>query len=230
MRSLVLCSGGLDSAVCLAIAAGVTSAHEGETHTLTFDYGQSHSHEIESAINLSLHYKVKKHHIISLHGMLAGGGSALVDKGVEQPTGSYQELERNEKGMSPTYVPFRNGTFLSIGAAIAIVQECDIIWFGTHADDAGHWAYPDCTPVFMETMSRAIFKGSYEKVTLMTPLEDNLKKDIVRRGVDLGVPFELTRSCYSADPVSCGRCPTCIERLEAFRANGITDPIEYQKE
>jgi len=222
MRSLVLCSGGLDSAVCLGLAA-----KDGEVETLTCNYGQSHIHEIESAAKLSAHYKVRAHHVISLPDIFRGGGSTLVD-GLEPPSMSYKDLQKNEAGMSPTYVPFRNGNLLSIATAMALTRECGYVWFGSHADDAGHWAYPDCSMDFLTAMRDAIYVGSYRKVLLITPLVNDLKKDVVRKGAGLGVPFALSRSCYSADPVSCGKCPTCIERLGAFKANGLTDPIEYQ--
>ncbi|HEY7420083.1 MAG TPA: 7-cyano-7-deazaguanine synthase, partial [Ktedonobacteraceae bacterium] len=142
------------------------------------------------------------------------------------------------QGPSPTYVPFRNGTMLSLAAAYAITQGLDRIVIGAHADDARNWAYPDCTPEFMGHMGGAIEVGSYDKVRLATPFQYMTKVQIIEKGGGLVVPFELTWSCY--DPVlnkqepghmptyiHCGQCPTCVARYAAFESLGLKDPVEY---
>lgn len=222
MKSLVLCSGGIDSAVCLALAA-----QAGEVETLTCNYGQRHYWELASAKALSIHYKVRKHHLVTLPDIFRGSGkSSLVDEGLDLPTMTYQEL-REEYGVSPTYVPFRNANLLSVAASKALVCQCDYIWFGAHAEDARNWAYPDCTPEFIGAMANAIYIGTYHKVRLMAPLTWLMKADIVQLGTKLNVPFEVTRTCYSSSKEACGICPSCVERLEAFRVNNLMDPVPY---
>lgn len=224
MVSLVLCSGGLDSAVCLDLAR-----RQGDVETLTLLYGQSHKEEVGSARKLSSYYHVLDHHIITLPDIFRGSGkSTLVDEGLEQPKMTYKEL-REAQGVSPTYVPFRNANFLSVATTIALVRECESVWIGAHAEDARNWAYPDCSPEFLGAMANAIYIGTYFRVRLVAPLTWYMKVDIVRLGKELNVPFDLTRSCYRPGELSCGNCPSCVERKEAFRLNGLEDPIKYDR-
>jgi 7-cyano-7-deazaguanine synthase len=125
-------------------------------------------------------------------------------------------------------VPYRNGTFLSHAASLALEIEADMIYAGMHAEDAHNWAYPDCTPEFIGAMQNAIYIGTYYKVRLVAPFTYKSKADIVELGIKLGAPLHLTWSCYEGGAVACGICPTCIGRLEAFRSLGQTDPIEYE--
>lgn len=217
MNALVVLSGGLDSTVALCWArnrfAGV--------HAISFVYGQKHRTEIDRARDICDY--------LSVPWMWAdvnlGIGGALM--GVEKmPHMTYEELAEQE-GPSPTYVPYRNGTFLSLSTSHALAMGVDVIVAGMHADDAHNWAYPDCTPEFIGAMQNAIYIGSYFKVRLECPFTYMEKADIVRLGADLGAPFEMTMSCYEGTDPACGKCPTCVSRLEAFKKAGIYDPIAY---
>jgi len=160
----------------------------------------------------------------------------LTDPSKRVPEISYSDIT----GMSPTYVPFRNGQLLSRIAGIAQgwVMEGDIqdpatreatIWFGAHAEDAHNWAYPDCTPEFVGAMANAIYIGTYHRVRLITPFLFWKKSSIVLEGEVLGLPFELTWSCYKGEEKQCGVCMTCQARKGAFRDAAILDPTEYAR-
>ena len=143
------------------------------------------------------------------------------------PEKSYAEQIEETKGDTPvsTYVPFRNGLFLSSAASIAISKECNVIYYGAHSDDAAGFAYPDCSQDFVDYMNKAIYEGSGHQLKLEAPFATFTKKDIVRMGIELKVPYELTWSCYEGNDKPCGKCGTCIDRQAAFEANGITDPV-----
>ena len=141
---------------------------------------------------------------------------------------SYAEqlAELGGSGTVTAYVPFRNGLFLSYAAAVAIQLECDKIYYGAHADDAAGRAYPDCTPEFIQYMSNAIKEGTAGKVIMEAPWWNLNKAGIVKAGIELGMThkeFEHTWSCYEGKEEPCGTCGTCIDRKEAFMANGIVD-------
>ena len=123
-----------------------------------------------------------------------------------------------------TYVPFRNGLFLSSAASIALSRGCGEIWYGAHADDAAGAAYPDCSPVFNKAMGDAIWEGSGHQLRICAPFVEVNKAEVVRIGLSIGVPYELTWSCYEGGDVPCGKCGTCIDRAAAFAANGVKDP------
>jgi 7-cyano-7-deazaguanine synthase len=158
-----------------------------------------------------------------------GHAGVLMDHTASMPHDTYEALQAHE-GPSPTYVPYRNGTFLSLAASLALDprMKCDTIYAGMHAEDAHNWAYPDCTPEFIGAMQNAIYVGTYREVRLVVPFTYKSKADIVALGVRLGVPFELTHSCYEGKRPACGQCPTCVGRLEAFLTNGMKDPLEYE--
>ena len=121
-------------------------------------------------------------------------------------------------------MPFRNGLFLSSAASIAISKGCNVIYYGAHADDAAGFAYPDCSPVFNNAMNEAIWEGSGHQVKIEAPFVNMTKAGIVKMGMELGVPYELTWSCYEGGDKPCGKCGTCIDRAAAFKENGIEDP------
>lgn len=221
-KALVVLSGGLDSTVALAVAARQNST----VISVSFDYGQKHKVELEAATRIASHYKILHHTAIV---PLGHGGALMAQDGEfpEMPQATYEELQVAE-GPSPTYVPYRNGTFLSLAASYALEQECNSIYAGMHAEDAHNWAYPDCTPEFIGAMQNAIFIGTYMKVRLVVPFTYKSKAEIVRLGAELDVPFELTHSCYEGKRPACGTCPTCIGRLEAFKTNGYRDPLPYE--
>lgn len=235
MRSIVLTSGGLDSAVCLALAeaerskskAGSWAEFQNQIIALSVDYGQKHKKEQDAAMNLAGYYGAKLQTVSIDPHQFRGAGSTIMDLDKPNPMTTYAELAKSE-GVSPTYVPFRNGNLLSIAASYALKYECEMIWAGMHAEDARGWAYPDCTPEFIGAMANAIYIGTYHKVRLKTPLMWLNKKDIVYLGAVHNVPFHMTWSCYNGQELSCGVCPTCVSRLAAFKANGMEDPLLYQ--
>lgn len=218
-KALVVLSGGLDSCVALALALKVNDS----ATTVSFNYGQRHTRELTSARAIAAHYELM-HRVWHVH--LAQGG-VLMEHDEEMPHLTYEELQKAE-GPSPTYVPFRNGTLLSHAASIALEIGADTIYAGMHGEDAHNWAYPDCTPEFIGAMQNAIYVGTYHKVRLICPFTYSSKADIVRFGLQLNAPLHLTWSCYEGRDLACGKCPTCIGRLEAFAACDMQDPIEYE--
>lgn len=241
--AVVLHSGGLDSSTLLG--AAVKSFGADNVFPLGVSYGQKHSEELKAAQAVRTYMGIPESNwrTTSLpSNTFSGAGSSLVSAdvhaGAEMPNLSYEELAQSY-GPSPTYVPFRNGTLLSLATARALsLIEGDgfgsgrhgaraEVWFGAHAEDAHNFAYPDCTPEFIGAMANAIYVGSYFKVRLVTPVMWLTKAHIVRWGLELDVPFHLTMSCYEGTVPACGKCPTCIGRLHAFAENGLVDPIEY---
>ena len=216
-KALVLHSGGIDSSTCLAIAA----RDYDETLSLSVNYGQRHSREIFAAAAVASHFGVK-HEVLELPTI---ENSMLTDESREIPNISYDDIE----GISPTYVPFRNGLLISNIASIAQAREFDAIFFGAHSEDAHDWAYPDCTPEFIGAMANAVYIGTYQKVRLITPLEWLGKADIIKLGTELNVPWQFTWSCYKGEEQHCGQCPTCRARHQGFVDAGIEDPTEYKE-
>jgi 7-cyano-7-deazaguanine synthase len=220
--ALVLHSGGIDSTVCLYQAwydcANVIA--------MSIDYGQKHAKEIVASMKICELLAIP-HITKSVNpSMFEGFGSTLIDRSLEQPHLSYQEIQESE-GPSPTYVPQRNLNLLANASAFALVNGCDYIYFGPHADDAHNFAYPDCTPEFIGAISNAIYVGSYFKTQLKTPIMWMTKGQVVKLGSELNVPFELTWSCYDGGDLHCGECPTCVSRKEAFKYASLVDPTEY---
>lgn len=220
---IVLLSGGIDSTTCLKLA--VDRHGERDVTALSIAYGQKHIAELEAAELIAGKLGVE-HLVLQLPTeIMAGGRSTLVEGGPENPVSYYADLPH---GVSPTYVPFRNGNLISLAAAYAMKIEADEIWFGAHAEDAENWAYPDCTPEFIGSMANAVWVGTYHKTRLVTPLEWLTKVQIVRLGLEHDAPYELTMSCYNGQAPACGKCPTCHSRRDAFAQLGHVDPIEYE--
>lgn len=229
-RTYVLHSGGVDSSTALAKAIRDTDAFD-EVISVSINYGQRHLKEIDYANQLAEHLGIER----LIVDMSRPPKSMLTDSHAPIPETSYDKIE----GMSPTYVPFRNGQLLSRVAGIAqgwILRgntDSDsgpreaTIWFGAHAEDAHNWAYPDCTPEFIGAMANAIYIGTYFKVRLVAPFMHYSKAQIVKEGFGLAVPYEMTWSCYKGEELHCGKCPTCIARKEAFVNSGVYDPTRY---
>lgn len=217
MTAVVLLSGGLDSTVCM----GMASKEHDSLVALSVRYGQRHSAELDSAAAVAAHYGAE-HVVLDLDPRPFAAGSLTTDEAM--PHATYAELEAID-GPSPTYVPFRNGTLLSLATATAVTRGASHVYAGMHAEDARGWAYPDCTPEFIGAMAGAIYVGTYHAVRLVTPLEWMSKTDVVRAGVALNVPFDLTLSCYEGKKPACGECPTCVERAHAFAEVGMKDPV-----
>lgn len=218
-RAIVVLSGGLDSTVALALAL----KENDEVAAITFEYGQRHSKETDSAASICEHYGITGHRIVFVP---LGKGGVLMDSEQQMPHATYEEL-KSSVGPSPTYVPYRNGCFLSLAASYALEAGAQTIYAGMHAEDAHNWAYPDCTPEFIGAMQNAIYIGTYHQVRLVCPFTYMTKAQIVKLGMSLNAPFHLTWSCYEGGDVACGQCPTCVGRLEAFKENRDHDPILY---
>jgi 7-cyano-7-deazaguanine synthase len=223
VKAVVLLSGGMDSATCM----GIAKEQGYELAALSIAYGQRHVIERESAEEVALYYGADLTLLDLPRRLFHGGGSALIAQdAVEMPDASYEELMASS-GPSPTVVPFRNANLISAATSFAIGAQAEAVFFGAHAEDAHNWAYPDCTPEFIGAMAAAVLIGSYQAVRLVAPLQFMTKADVCAVGLRLGVPYAATHSCYRGERPACGTCPTCIERLHAFAANGVTDPIPY---
>jgi len=219
-KAFVLLSGGIDSSTCLHLA---NRDFESVT-AISIDYGQRHYKEIMAACEVAETLGCS-HETLTLAQQPR---SMLTDPDSKIPDASYDDLGY---GKSPTYHPFRNGQLLSYitSYAIAHLSEADKggVYFGAHAEDAHNFAYADCTPEFIGAMANAIYIGTYHKVRLHTPLMSLMKAEIVTLGARLGVPFELTWSCYAGGELHCGTCPTCRARRDAFNQAHTEDPTEY---
>ena len=217
MKTLVVCSGGLDS-VSLAnlVATDLTL-----TRLVSFDYGQRHVREIECAVAAAERLGVP-HHLIDLRSVGAVlSGSALTDD-IDVPDGHYAE-----ETMKVTIVPNRNAIMLSVAFGLAAAQGDEAVATAVHGGD--HFIYPDCRPAFtdaFQAMQSAALDG-YADVKLHTPFVHRSKADIVTEGARVGTPFAETWSCYKGGHVQCGRCGTCVERREAFHLAGVPDPTVY---
>ena len=227
MKALVLLSGGLDSSVCLGLAVKEYGA--GEVLALSVFYGQKHDKELKAAEDIASYYGVRR--------LTLDLGEIFKDSDCTLLTGSEEEIPHEEyekqlekTGGAPvsTYVPFRNGLFLSSAASVALANGCEVIYYGAHADDAAGNAYPDTSVEFNRAMSEAIYLGSGNALRIVAPFIDKSKSDVVAEGLRAGVPFELTWSCYEGHDKACGVCGTCRDRRRAFADNGLTDPIEYE--
>lgn len=228
---LVILSGGLDSATALGIADFEAKKNEGDVlAAVSYDYGQKHSIELECAKELTKHYDCE-HKIIPLSTDPFRGGVLTTD--AEVPDMSYDDLPSGT--MSPTYVPFRNGTLISMSTALAdsILQASDdlddaLLYAGMHAEDGAGFAYADCTPEFLGAMASAVYVGTYGRVRFQAIFQHMEKAHIILRGFHLKVPYEHTHSCYKGDRPACGTCSTCRARLEAFNKINMHDPLEYE--
>lgn len=221
-RAVVLLSGGLDSATTLAMAR-----ERGRScHTLAFDYGQRHRAELAAAERISAALGAVEHKVIRLD-LGAIGGSALTDYSVAVP-------EEPQPGIPVTYVPARNTVFLALGLGWAEVLGAAELYIGVNAVD--YSGYPDCRPEFIaafERMARLATRAGVEGApfSVVAPLIDFSKAEIIRRGIELGVDYGLTVSCYQADTSgrACGRCDSCRLRREGFAAAGVADPTVYRQ-
>lgn len=229
-KALVLSSGGVDSTTCVGIA--VKDVGSENVSTVSVFYGQKHNKELECAEKVAEFYNVK-HYVLDLSNVLQYSNCSLMKNSTEEiPMMSYaDQIKKNGEGKVSTYVPFRNGLMLSAVAALAqsIYPDDDVdIYLGAHADDAAGRAYADCSEEFTSAMNTAIVIGTYGKVRVVAPLVNLNKAGVVKLGLSIDVPYNLTYSCYNGREKACGRCGTCIDRLNAFKANGVQDPIEYE--
>lgn len=226
-KAVVLLSGGLDSATVVAIARDSGF----ETYALSFSYGQRHSSELDAAHRVAEHLGVTDHKVVPID-LRAFGGSALTDE-IDVPKG--RVAEEMSSGIPVTYVPARNTIFLSFALAWAEVLRSSDVFIGVNALD--YSGYPDCRPEFIaayQAMARIATKAGVEGATELTihaPLIDLTKAQIIERGVDLGVDYGMTVSCYDADSAgsACGECDSCALRKKGFAEAGVPDPTKYSE-
>jgi 7-cyano-7-deazaguanine synthase len=224
-RAVVLLSGGMDSATTAAIAL-----QQGfDVHALSFRYGQRHKAELDAARRVAERLKLSSHLVLDID-LRAIGGSALTDK-LEVPKDT--PLEHIGRQIPPTYVPARNTIFLSFALALAEVIGASNIFIGANAMDFS--GYPDCRPEYFrafQAMANLATRAGVEgdRITIHTPLIQLSKREIIQRGLALGVDFSVTLTCYDPDETgaACGRCEACTLRLKGFREAGIEDPARYQ--
>lgn len=226
-KALVLASGGVDSSTCLALA--VKRYGNENVIALAMTYGQKHSKELQSAKKVADYYKTEFIMMDLADIFKYSDCSLLSHSDQEIPEGSYADQidelnKRSRNAPVSTYVPFRNGLFLSCAASIALSKGCSEIYYGAHMDDAAGSAYPDCSKAFNDAMNTAIYEGSGKALKVVAPFISMNKAQVVKTGLELGVPYELTWSCYAGGDEPCGICGTCIDRQKAFEANGVKDP------
>jgi len=221
MHHIVLFSGGLDST---AILNHVAKRYGAENVTaLNIKYGSvQNPRERRAAERVLKHLGVQGMGITLPTEIFKGAGSALMGER-EIPDEEYRT-----DGPQPTIVPFRNGTFLSVAAAIGFRYDVCEVWLAVHADDASGWAYPDCTPDFLDAMAEAIHVASLGEVRLVAPFQYMTKAEIVGQAYNEDAPLELSYSCYKGGRYHCGVCATCVDRHYAFNRAGFKDPTIYE--
>lgn len=225
-KAVVLLSGGLDSTTLLAYAKDKGF----DCHTISFSYGQRHQTELDCAKEIANSYSVTEHKVIEID-LRAFGGSALTAE-MHVPKG--RSMAEMDQEIPITYVPARNTIFLSFALAYAeVVSSCDI-FIGVNAVD--YSGYPDCRPEYIEAyeaMANLATKSGIEgkKLNINTPLLNLKKCEIIKLGLDIGVDYSKTFTCYDPNEagISCGSCDSCLLRKKGFQDLGISDPIEYQK-
>ncbi|NPA17307.1 7-cyano-7-deazaguanine synthase QueC [Persephonella sp.] len=219
---IVLVSGGMDSATLLWLA----KKYFEKVYAISFDYGQKHRIELDFAKKLTERAGVEKHLIVEVPHLRGIEGSALTDENVEIPSEEYPDQP------PVTTVPMRNLNFLAVAASFADIYEIENIGIGVHSVDS---PYPDCRAEFVSAAEAAINASSVmvakkkNRITVWSPFLGMTKADVLKTGLELGVPYEITYSCYRGTLPPCGECATCRQREEAFKAAGIEDPIKKIK-
>lgn len=216
-RAIVLLSGGMDSCVCAALAA-----RDYEASALHISYGQrTEKREHRSFLAICDRLGIQNRLVVRNEALRAIGGSALTDENIAVP-----EAHNLGRDIPVTYVPFRNAHFLAVAVSWAEVIEASKILIGVVEQDSS--GYPDCRPAYYQAFNRVIAAGTKEGgIDVITPLIDMRKAQIVRLGLELGAPFDLTWSCYSHEDRACGVCDSCVLRLRAFQQAGAVDPLPY---
>ena len=215
--ALVLLSGGMDSATCLW---WFKDRGIGQLYTLSFDYNQRHKIELEYSRKLSHIAGAVRHKVIGAD-LTQIGGSPLTDPNIDVPAAS-------DGTQIQTVVPFRNTIFMALSAAYAETEGIENICIAAVKDD--YAAYRDCRREFYDSLEQALSLGATREraICIHTPLIHMWKSQVVATGLKLGVPYEHTHTCYEGKRPACGVCDACVERIQAFRANGVDDPLEYE--
>jgi 7-cyano-7-deazaguanine synthase len=223
MKAVILLSGGLDSATVLALA----NEQGRECHALSIVYGQRHHIELEAARRVGEAMGVAEHVVFPMDLRLFGGSALTAD--IEVPKDS-----ADAAGIPVTYVPARNTIFLALAVGFAEARGAGEIWIGVNAIDFS--GYPDCRPEFLDAFQQVIVRGTKSGVErgeprIVAPLVTMSKADIIRRGVELGVDYSLTHSCYDpdGDGRACGHCDSCVLRARGFAEAGVDDPTVYAR-
>jgi 7-cyano-7-deazaguanine synthase len=216
-RAVVLLSGGMDSCVCAAL--GVRDYDVAAVHV---SYGQrTEERERQSFLAICRRLDIHDKLMVRNDALRAIGGSALTDDAIDVPG-----AENVGQGVPVTYVPFRNAHFLSVAVSWAEVLGAEKVYIGAVEPDSS--GYPDCRPAYYEAFNQVVRMGTKDgRIEIVTPLIAMRKLEIIRLGLELGAPFDLTWSCYSRDDRACGVCDSCALRLRAFEAAGMKDPILY---
>ena len=216
-RAVVLLSGGMDSCVCAALAG-----RDHDVAAVHVSYGQrTEERERQSFIAICQRMRIYDRLMIRNEALRAIGGSALTDDAIAVPT-----AEAIGQGIPVTYVPFRNAHFLAVAVSWAETLDAEKVYIGAVEPDSS--GYPDCRPAYYKAFNQVVHAGTKDgKIEIVTPLIAMRKAEIVRLGLELGAPFDLTWSCYSREDRACGVCDSCVLRLRAFGAAGVKDPIPY---
>ena len=216
-RAVVLLSGGMDSCVCAALAA-----RDHDAAAVHVSYGQrTEERERQSSLAICERLNIRDKLMVRNEAFRAIGGSALTDRTIAVP-----RAEALGRGIPVTYVPFRNAHFLAVAVSWAEVLGAEKVYIGAVEPDSS--GYPDCRPAYYRAFNEVVKAGTKEgDIEVVTPLIALRKVEIVRLGLELGAPFDLTWSCYSREDQACGVCDSCVLRLRAFEAAGVRDPISY---
>jgi 7-cyano-7-deazaguanine synthase len=216
-RAVVLLSGGMDSCVCAALAA-----RDHNAAALHIGYGQrTEERERNSFLAICERLRIRDRLIVRNEALRAIGGSALTDSAIAVP-----KAENLGSGVPVTYVPFRNAHFLAVAVSWAEALDAEKVYIGAVEPDSS--GYPDCRPAYYQAFNAVVKAGTKEgRIEIVTPLIAMRKAEIVRLGLELDAPFDLTWSCYSREDRACGVCDSCVLRLRAFQAAGVDDPIPY---
>jgi 7-cyano-7-deazaguanine synthase len=216
-RAVILLSGGMDSCVCAALAA-----RDFEPAAVHVSYGQrTEEREQESFHAICNRLGIQQRLVVRSEALREIGGSALTDASIAVP-----DAKSIGHDIPVTYVPFRNAHFLAVAVSWAEVLGAEKVYIGAVEPDSS--GYPDCRPAYYQAFNEVVRTGTKEgRIEIVTPLIAMRKAEIVRLGLELGAPFDLTWSCYSRQDAACGTCDSCVLRLRAFQAAGVEDPIRY---
>lgn len=218
-KSLILISGGMDSAVC----AGIASKNSKQQFGLHINYGQrTEARELKAFNDICNHYKFADKKIVDIGYLAEIGGSSLTDRKINVSNG-----DLDSKEVPSSYVPFRNANILAIAVAWAEVLSAEEIYIGAMEEDSS--GYPDCRASFFKSFEQTIELGTRPEtnISIRTPIINKKKSEIIKLGMQISVPFEKTWSCYKSEDIACGRCDSCLLRLRGWKEAELTDPIKY---